>query len=54
MIVPSSVKGPTANPVFMVLSKQMQQPTWNFNKYLVSSDGRVIHHFPSNNKPNSE
>jgi len=54
MVAPSSVKGPTANPVFMELNKQTQQPTWNFNKYLVNSDGKVVHYFPSNIKPDSE
>lgn len=54
MIAPSSVKGPTANPVFKELNKQTQEPTWNFNKYLVNSDGKVLHYFPSQITPDSD
>ena len=50
----SSVKGENANPLFKTLStKTGKQPSWNFNKYLVGRDGKVIAHFPSKVEPNS-
>ena len=50
----SSVKGENANALFKTLSaKTGKQPNWNFNKYLVGRDGKVIAHFPSKVEPNS-
>lgn len=54
MIAPSHVKGPQANPVFEELGRQTQAPSWNFNKYLIDSSGRVIKHFGSNTRPDSK
>ena len=54
MIAPSHVKGAEANPVFQALNSQSQPPGWNFNKYLVDSSGKVVQHFGSNTKPESE
>ena len=53
MLSPVSVKGPEAHPLFKELARQSQAPTWNFNKYLVSSSGEVVNHFNSNVKPSS-
>jgi glutathione peroxidase len=53
MLAPSSVKGPDANPVFLELNRQSQEPSWNFNKYLVSADGKVVQYFKSSVKPES-
>jgi glutathione peroxidase len=51
----SSVKGDGANELFKTLSaKTGKQPSWNFNKYLVGRDGKVIAHFPSKVTPQSE
>ena len=47
------VKGAEANPVFKELNKQSSEPKWNFNKYLVSADGKVAKYFPSNVTPDS-
>lgn len=50
----SSVKGDRANALFKNLSaKTGKQPSWNFNKYLVGRDGKVIAHFGSRVAPDS-
>lgn len=54
MIAPSHVKGSNANPVFRELADQSQSPSWNFNKYLLDSSGKVVQHFGSNTRPDSE
>jgi glutathione peroxidase len=54
MFSKSSVKGDTANPLFKTLSsKTGKQPSWNFNKYLVGRDGKVIAHYPSKVTPDN-
>jgi len=54
MIAPSYVKGQLANPIFRELNKRTQEPGWNFNKYLVDSDGKVLAQFSARVKPDSE
>ncbi|MEO0437806.1 MAG: glutathione peroxidase [Pseudomonadota bacterium] len=54
MLAPTPVKGSGANPVFKELSRQAGPPLWNFNKYLIDSDGQVIEHFDSSTRPNSK
>jgi glutathione peroxidase len=53
MLAPQHVKGPDANAVFKELARQTQAPSWNFNKYLVSADGKVAQHFDSGVTPDS-
>ncbi len=53
MITPTSVKGQEANSVFKELGERTEAPGWNFNKYLVSADGKVVQHFASKVKPES-
>ncbi len=53
MLAPLAVTGPAANGVFQELARQSHAPTWNFNKYLVSGDGRVLHYFDSSTTPES-
>jgi glutathione peroxidase len=53
MLAPTSVKGPAANPVFQALGSRTSEPSWNFNKYLVSADGEVVQHFKSSVAPES-
>lgn len=53
MLAPQHVKGPEANAVFKELARQTQEPQWNFNKYLVSADGKVVQHFDSGVAPDS-
>ncbi len=54
MVSPSYVKGPLANPIFEVINQQSEEPRWNFNKYLLNSDGKVVSYFPSQVEPNSK
>jgi glutathione peroxidase len=50
----SSVTGAKANSLFKTLSaKTGKQPEWNFNKYLIGRDGKVIAHFGSRVEPDS-
>jgi glutathione peroxidase len=54
MLAPTAVRGADANPVFRELARQTTQPGWNFNKYLVAPDGKVIAHFGSTVTPDSK
>jgi glutathione peroxidase len=53
MLSPSPVTGKNANPVFRELNRVSEQPSWNFNKYVVSADGRSVRHFDSEVTPSS-
>jgi glutathione peroxidase len=53
MLAPLHVKGAEANAVFKELARQTQEPKWNFNKYLVTADGKV-QHFDSRVAPDSQ
>jgi glutathione peroxidase len=54
MFSKSSVKGEQANPLFKkLIAKTGQEPGWNFNKYLIGRDGKVIAHFGSKVEPDS-
>lgn len=53
MLAPTPVKGSDANPVFQVLNDAAGAPKWNFNKYLVDAEGKVIEHFGSTDRPDS-
>jgi len=48
------VKGDNAYPIFQTLGKEQGAPQWNFNKYLVDKQGRVVQHFPSKVTPESD
>ncbi|MCC2658281.1 MAG: glutathione peroxidase [Panacagrimonas sp.] len=50
----TSVKGEQASPLFKTLSAKTEAPGWNFNKYLVGRDGKVIGHFGSLTKPDAK
>lgn len=51
----TSVKGERANPLFRTLADRTgEAPGWNFNKYLVGRDGKVIAHFGSQSRPQDE
>jgi glutathione peroxidase len=53
MLSPSVVTGRAANPVFQELGHRSGAPSWNFNKYLVSADGKVVQRFDSRVRPDS-
>jgi glutathione peroxidase len=53
MLSPTAVTGRDANPVFAELARQQRAPRWNFNKYLVSPEGRVTAYFDSGTAPGS-
>jgi len=53
MLAPSPVGGAKANPVFLELNRRAGEPSWNFNKYLVSADGKVVQRFDSDVRPDS-
>jgi glutathione peroxidase len=53
MLAPTPVKGAAANPVFKELNRQSREPSWNFNKYLVKPDGKVVASFDSDVTPDS-
>ena len=48
------VKGPGQAPVYAFLTAGQGEPKWNFHKYLVGRDGRVLQSFPSKVEPESE
>ncbi|MBU6950275.1 glutathione peroxidase [Hahella sp. HN01] len=46
------VKGPNAHPLFRNLAEQTgKPPQWNFHKYVVDKEGRVVAAFPSRTTP---
>ena len=54
MFVKSSVRGSDANPLFQQLAQASgTTPKWNFYKYLVGRDGRVVDSYSSMTQPES-
>ncbi len=49
-----SVKGSARAPLYEYLSGAAGAPGWNFTKYLVGKDGKVIAKFDSGVEPDSE
>jgi glutathione peroxidase len=45
------VKGDSQAPVYQFLTTGFSAPTWNFCKYLIGKDGKVIQFFPSKVTP---
>ena len=53
MLAPQHVLGPNAHPIFKDLSNQAGSPNWNFNKYLLDRNGKVVQRFDSGVEPMS-
>ena len=51
MFAKTDVVGDTANPLFERLSGGSEPPEWNFAKYLVGRDGRLVSKFPAGTEP---
>jgi len=53
-----SVKGEDKHPLYKQLAEQPepigQEPEWNFAKFLIGRDGRVVERFASRTKPDDE
>ena len=52
MFASTQVTGANANPLYAELIKATgNQPKWNFNKYLIDRNGKVLEYFPSKVTP---
>ena len=55
MFAKSSVKGPEASPLFRALAQQSgTAPRWNFHKYLLGRDGKLVDQYSSLTAPDSK
>ncbi len=55
MFAKSDVAGPNANPLYATLIKATgKEPTWNFTKYLIDRNGKIVAHFPSKVTPDDK
>ena len=45
--------GPEQSPVYSWLGQTGNLPKWNFSKYLIGKDGKVIAFYPSSVKPDA-
>ncbi len=45
--------GPSQSPVYTYLGRSGNLPPWNFSKYVVGKDGKVVAFFPSKVTPDS-
>lgn len=53
MFAPIPVTGDKAHPLFREIARQSAAPQWNFHKYLIDRNGRVVATFPSRVKPDA-
>jgi glutathione peroxidase len=55
MFAKSSVKGKDANAMFTGLFKAgAKTPSWNFNKYLIDRDGKLVGSYGSTTRPDEK
>lgn len=48
-----TVSGPGQSPIYKYLGSSGHLPAWNFSKYVVDKNGRVVAFFPSEVEPDS-
>lgn len=51
MFEKTTVVGDAANPLFAELAAQSEEPEWNFAKYLIDREGKLITKFPAPTDP---
>jgi glutathione peroxidase len=52
MFAKTAVTGSAANPLHAQLTKATgKAPAWNFTKYLIDRNGKILEHFPSKVTP---
>ncbi|HEX8524304.1 MAG TPA: glutathione peroxidase [Tepidisphaeraceae bacterium] len=49
-----SVKGDDQHPLYKLLTTEKGEVTWNFNKFLVDKNGKLLEHFDSKVKPTDD
>jgi len=55
MFAKTSVKGKEANPLFAALVKAgAKAPSWNFNKYLIDREGKLVAGYGSTTRPDEK
>jgi glutathione peroxidase len=45
--------GPTQSPIYSFLGASGNLPAWNFSKYVIGKDGKIVAFFPSKVKPDA-
>lgn len=53
MYAPIHVTGTEAHPLFREIARQSAAPEWNFHKYVIDRNGRVVAAFGSRTKPDA-
>jgi glutathione peroxidase len=48
------VTGKDKAPIYRFLTADLEEPSWNFTKYLVDRDGKVLHRFDPRTAPDDE
>ena len=51
MYAPIHVRGSQAHPLFAELARQSKAPSWNFSKYVVDREGKVVAAFGPGTEP---
>lgn len=54
MFAKTDVVGEAANPLFTRLAAGTEPPEWNFSKYLLDRDGRLVAKFAAGTEPEDE